>query len=137
PCTSADDLRHTGLHATEPKFATISRRFTDALVPRAYPASISRNSGMARMSAARRGRHDTVGNYTSALHGRRDTVGTSRTHGCAVMMAVRERRGLRTTRPRTTRPKEDEPWHRSPSWPVRTVLRNHCGRSTGPRGKRP
>jgi len=40
----------------------------------------------------------------SALHGRRDTVGTSRTHGCAVMMAVRERRGLRTTRPRTTRP---------------------------------
>ena len=32
--------------------------------------------------------------------------------------------------------KEDEQWQLSPSWPVRTVLRNHCGRSTGPPGRR-
>jgi CBS domain-containing protein len=51
-----------------------------------------------------------------------------------IMMSVGERRTQ--DNPGASRSaKEDEQWHRSPSWPPRTVLRNHFGRSTGPPGR--
>src|SRR5439155_3109877 len=88
PCTSADDLRHTGLRATEPKFATISRRFADALVAREYPAPIPRNSGMARMPSARRGRAPAgAGRADQASRGRPRPASTTRP-GLAVPTAA-------------------------------------------------
>jgi CBS domain-containing protein len=57
-----------------------------------------------------------------------------RPYGRTIMMSVGERRAQDS--PGVSRSaKEDEQWHPSPSWPVRTVLRNHFGRSTGPPGR--